>query len=76
MHKLPSFLNKYFWGDDLSEINLKKHKNYIAKTILSIGDLKAVKWLNTKFNKKLLIRLLNSRQIDQKSKNFWNLYYS
>lgn len=76
MYKLPSFLNKYFWGDNLEEINLKNHKKYIARTILSIGDLEAVKWLNSKFDKPFLKRLLDSKQVDKKSANFWKLYYS
>ncbi len=76
MYKLPTFLNKYFWGDDLNEINLKDHKNYIAKTILSIGDLRAVKWLDDKFDASFLKSLLNSKRIDEKSRSFWKLYYS
>ncbi len=76
MYKLPPFLNKYFWGDDLNEINLKDHKNYIAKTILSIGDLRAVKWLNDKFDTPFLKSLLDSKRIDEKSRAFWKLYYS
>lgn len=76
MLKLPSFLNKYFWGDDLSQINLKDHRGYIAKTILSIGNLEAVKWLNSVFDKSFLKGLLDSKQIDEKSKKFWKLYYS
>jgi hypothetical protein len=76
MYKLPSFLNKYFWGDDLNDINLKDHKNYIAKTILSHGDLKAIKWLHENFDKSFLKSQLDSKLIDPKSKNFWNLYYS
>lgn len=76
MHSLPSFLNKYFWGDNLDEINLQDHKKYIAKTILSIGDLKAVRWLHSNFDKNFLKSLLDSKQIDDKSRNFWKLYYS
>lgn len=76
MYKLPSFLNKYFWGDNLKEINILNHKNYIAKTILSIGDLDAVKWLNSKFDRSFLKKLLASKRVDEKSKNFWKLYYT
>ncbi len=76
MYKLPSFLNKYFWGDNLNEINLKDHKNYIAKTILSIGDIEAIKWLNSKFDRTFLKSILESNRIDDKSRNFWRLYYS
>ena len=76
MSKLPSFLHKYFWGDDLNKLNLKDHKNYIAKTILSIGNMEAVKWLNDKFDRPFLKGLLESKRIDEKSKNLWKLYYS
>lgn len=76
MYSLPSFLNKYFWGDNLDKINLKDHKKYIAKTILSIGDIHAFKWLKDNFDKSFIKGLLSSRRIDRKSKNFWKLYYS
>jgi len=76
MYKLPEFLNKYFWGDNLEEINLKDHRNYIAKTILTIGDLEAVKWLNNKYDSSFLKGLLDSKRVDDKSRNFWKLYYS
>jgi hypothetical protein len=76
MFKLPDFLNKYFWGDDLNDLNLKNHKSYIAKILLSLGDLKAINWLHKNYDKGYLRSLLNSKIIDPKSRSFWNLYYS
>lgn len=76
MSTLPSFLKRYFWENDFNKIDLKKHKKYIASKILSLGDLKAVSWLNTNFSHSFLKKVSLSKQVDIKSRNLWKLYYS
>jgi len=71
---LPGFISKYFWGDDLRELNMAKHKKYISNTILEKGNLKAVKWLTSKVSKKELKKNL-SKKMSPKSRNFWQLYF-
>lgn len=76
MNKLPKQITKYFWGDNLKELNWKDHKDYITKTILEKGDSSAVKWLETKTNKNYLKKIAKSEKLDSKSKKFWNFYLS
>jgi len=74
MAVLPKFITKYFWGDDLTELSMAKHKRYIANTILEKGNTKAVKWLTGKVPKKELKKNL-SKKMSPKSRNFWQLYF-
>lgn len=76
MDSLPKKVLKFFWGDRLEELSWKKHKNYIAKTILEKGDKEAVKWLLSKADRKYLKTLVKEKGFDLKSKNFWNIYLS
>ena len=73
---LPGFINKYFWGDDLSKLSWEKHSQYISKIILEKGDEKAVAWLFKKEKKEKLARQLASLKLSPKSANFWKLYLS
>lgn len=71
---IPKFIAKYFWGDDLGELRMAKHKKYIANTILEKGNAKAVKWLIGKVSRKELKKNL-SKKMSPKSRNFWQLYF-
>lgn len=71
-----SYLQKYFWGDNLQELDWKKNKDYISKTILERGDRKSVSWLFRKTDKKYLKQIIKDDRFDKKSKNFWSLYLS
>lgn len=75
MSKLPSFVTKYFWGDNLDELNWGNHKEYIIKTILEKGDLEAVKWMINKTDQETLKKTLE-KKIDSKSRHFWKIYLS
>lgn len=71
---LPKYVARYFWGDDLSQLNWEDHQDYISQTILNKGDLEAINWLFKKVEKKQLKEKLSTFQLDPKSKNFWKLY--
>ena len=71
---LPDYVKKYFWGDDLSQLNWENHQNYISKTILEKGDQEAVSWLLKIADRRQLKRQLPQFKLDPKSNNFWNLY--
>lgn len=43
--KLPKFLKGYFWFTDFNKLDLVRNKRDIIHQILSMGSLKAVKWL-------------------------------
>jgi len=76
MKKLPKNILKLFWGDDLKDLDWGKHKDYIAKTILSKGDTGEIKWLFENAQKSYLKTLIKENKLDEKSKNFWNIYFS
>ena len=73
---LPKFVVKYFWGDDLSQLNWSKNSQYITKILLEKGDLQAVTWLMKKIDKKELLKKLGSFKLSPKSDNYWRLYLS
>jgi len=73
---IPKYVTRYFWGDDLSELSVKKHKKYIAKTVLGKGDGRAARWLLKMIGKKNLRMMLTQLKLDKKSANFWKLYLS
>lgn len=74
MPLLPKFITKYFWGDDLKTLSVKKHQRYVSNTILEKGDLKAFRWLTSKVSKKQIKQAV-SKLKNPKSKNFWQLYF-
>lgn len=73
MVKMPKFVTKLFWGDDLKSLSYSKHKRYISQSIMQKGNLKAAGWLLKKESKKMLKKNL-SPKMDKKSLNFWKLY--
>ncbi|MBI3384688.1 hypothetical protein HY030_00665 [Candidatus Gottesmanbacteria bacterium] len=76
MKRLSNSILKYFWGDNLRQLNWKKNKAYIAKTILEKGDKNALKWLFDNVNRTYLKKILRSPRMEPKSKNFWHTYFS
>lgn len=74
MKKLPVYLTKYFWGDDLGELSWDRHKKYITKTILEKGDKKAIGWLFDKSRKSEIRQCLPEMKLSPKSYNYWNLF--
>jgi len=73
---IPNCVNKYFWGDDLTQLSWQKHKKYIIKTLLNNGDRKSISWLFTKINKPALKKQLTTIKLNSKSANFWRKYFS
>jgi len=49
--KLPKFLKGYFWFTDFNKLDLIKNKENIIHQILSVGNLKAIKWLFDTYGK-------------------------
>lgn len=75
MKKLPAFLKQYFWDVDFKLVKLEKSKTFILKRVLDRGDTKALDWLKKNFTKKEIGQLLlTSRDLSQKTANFWADY--
>lgn len=73
---LPDYVKRYFWGDDLSSLDLQKNQRYITQVILERGDSKAIKWLFETFTKGAVKNLLSTINLSKKSSSFWNVYLS
>ncbi len=61
--KLPSFLIKYFWDVDFSNLNAKEYPVFIIERILEYGDEKAVNWALNNFSDFQVKRVLSSKKI-------------
>lgn len=73
---IPSYVTKYFWGDNIYELDLHKHKTYMIQTLLEKGDQEAIKWLFFAVDKQKIKNLLASIKLSKKSAHFWNIYLS
>ena len=73
---LPDYVQKYFWGDNLSELSLKHNETYIVQTILNMGDQKAVSWLLSAIDKASIKQKIPQIKLTPPSSTFWNLYFS
>ncbi len=75
MQKLPKFLKQYFWDVDFNGLNLEKSRTFILKRVLDRGDTQALNWLKENFtNSEIKDLLLFTRDISQKTANFWADY--
>lgn len=75
-HSIPAHILKYFWGDDLKELDLQKNNTYIIQTLLERGDQEAIKWLFSTVNQNTVKNALPKIKLSKKSANFWSLYLS
>jgi len=72
--KLPEYITKYFWGDNLEELSLKNNYKYILQTILEKGDQIAVHWMFQNFSPNQIKKDIHTLKLSSKSTNFWNIY--
>lgn len=73
---LPTYVKKYFWGDNIEELSLENNNRYIIQTILNIGDLDAVKWLFFQVPREVVKEKLPQLKLTKQSANFWKIYLS
>lgn len=73
---MPFQAEKYFWGDDLSQLNWHDHRSYIIQTLLNKGDVASLSWLLKKTVPNDIINMLSKLNLDPKSRNFWQIYLS
>jgi len=70
----PDYIARYFWGDNLEELDFDKHHTYMVQTILDRGDSKSVKWLFNLTGRENIKQLLPKLKMSKKSTNFWSNY--
>ncbi len=75
-HAFPSYVTQYFWGDDLSQLDLQKNQKYIIEVLLERGNRDSIRWLFSQMDKTVIIRLLPTLKLSKKSANFWHTYLS
>lgn len=72
--RIPVQVKKYFWGDDLSELNWRDHGRYITQTLLDKGDAKSISWLFKKIDRNHVLKILPLLKLSSKTRNFWQIY--
>lgn len=73
--KLPKEFKKYFWDVDFRGLSLKKHTNFALSRIMNYGNQEALKWL-FKIPSKLILKVAHeSRELDDKARNYWLYIY-
>lgn len=73
---IPSDIARYFWGDDLRELNVSKNQKYIIQTLLETGNSEALKWLFSTIDKQTIKNFLPALRLSEKSAHFWKIYLS
>ncbi|OGH11770.1 MAG: hypothetical protein A2857_04740 [Candidatus Levybacteria bacterium RIFCSPHIGHO2_01_FULL_36_15] len=73
---LPSDIARYFWGDDLKQIDVNNNQKYIVQTLLEMGNSDAIRWLFSKIDRQTIKSFLPTLKLSKKSANFWNIYLS
>lgn len=75
--EIPDYVKKYFWEIDTDKLDIYKDKPYITTRLLEYGDQNAIKWLLLNMSKQRIKQsLLKTREISQKSANFWSEYFN
>lgn len=73
---IPAQVKKYFWGDDLAQLNWQDHQQYITQTLLERGGKQSISWLFDQVSRKDVQKMLPSLKLSPKSRNFWEIYLS
>ncbi|MGH7204267.1 MAG: DUF6922 domain-containing protein [Candidatus Levyibacteriota bacterium] len=73
---LPPYITQYFWGDDLSQLDLEKNKKYIIQTLLEKGDNEALHWLFSNIDRQTILNFMPELKLSKKSQHFWNIYFA
>ena len=71
---IPSYVTQYFWGDDLTGLDLSKNQKYIIQTLLEMGGSDALRWLFSTIAKEKIKSFLPTLKLSRKSAHFWNIY--
>lgn len=71
---LPTGILRYFWGDDLKQLNINTNQKYIIQTLLEMGNSDALRWLFATIDKQKIRNYLPTLKLSEKSAHFWNIY--
>ncbi len=73
---IPPRLRPLFWDARIDKIHIGRNARYIIERILELGDVDAIEWLQRVYPTKKIIDVLHmSRQLTEKSRNFWTIWF-
>lgn len=73
---IPAKFRTLFWDTGIDKIHIRRNAKYIIERILELGDIEAVEWLQRVYTGQTIIDVLSlSRNITEKSRNFWMLWF-
>lgn len=69
-------LKPIFWDLDAEKLDIKKNSRQIIERVLEYGNTLPVHWMFENYSKEEIVEVVKySRQLSQKSANFWANYY-
>jgi hypothetical protein len=76
IYTVPDVFRYLFWDARLEDIHMRRNARYIIERILDMGNLDGVNWLQRIYPVQKIIEVLTScRSLNQKSRNFWRLWF-
>ena len=73
---VPPRFRALFWDTSLDKIHIKRNARYIIERVLEFGDMYALEWLQRVYPTRTIIDVIFlSRNITEKSRNFWMLWF-
>lgn len=74
--KVPPGFRSLFWDTSIDKIHVRRNATYIIERVLELGDLEAISWLQRVYPVHRITDVLHrSRQLTEKSRNFWMLWF-
>lgn len=74
MVKLPSFLKRFFWDIEFSDLDSKKRSTYIIGRLLEMGDINSIRWVIRHYSlKKIKQVVCQSSVLSEKTVSCWSL---
>jgi len=73
--QLPKEFKKYFWDVEFERLSFKKYPVFILERVMRLGDVRVLKWLLKVPKQKIMEVVKKSRELDAKTRNFWQVVY-
>jgi hypothetical protein len=71
--KIPEHFRKYFWDCEFDDLTMDQYAFFITERILNFGNMESVKWLLRQIDEEFLKTVVRkSRNLDKKTRNYWN----